>query len=95
MRRLSLTAAAIVSTAVLLTTTSVLAIAPAKVNMGTLKPQGSWKVGTVDQGSERYCAMVGTYNNNVVAAFARKTKLSQSEVDQLRAMIDGFEEAQK
>ena len=30
-----------------------------------------------------------------VAAFARKTKLSQSEVDQLRAMIDGFEEAQK
>lgn len=71
MRRLSLTAAAIVSTAVLLTTTSVLAIAPAKVNMGTLKPQGSWKVGTVDQGSERYCAMVGTYNNNVVAAFAR------------------------
>ncbi len=71
MRRLSLTAAAIVSTAVLLTTTSVLAIAPAKVNMGTLKPQGSWKVGTVDQGAERYCAMVGTYNNNVVAAFAR------------------------
>ena len=31
----------------------------------------------------------------LVAAFARKTKLSQSEVDQLRAMIDGFEEAQK
>ena len=27
-----------------------------------------------------------------VAAFARKTKLSQSEVDQLRAMIDGFED---
>ena len=71
MRRLSLTAAAIVSTAVLLTTTSVMAISPAKVNMGSLKPQGSWKVGTVDQGSERYCAMVGTYNNNVVAAFAR------------------------
>lgn len=71
MRRLSLTAAAIVSTAVLLTTTSVMAISPAKVNMGALKPQGSWKVGTVDQGNERYCAMVGTYNNNVVAAFAR------------------------
>lgn len=71
MRRLSLTAAAIVSTAVLLTTTSVMALSPAKVNMGSLKPQGSWKVGTVDQGSERYCAMVGTYNNNVVAAFAR------------------------
>lgn len=30
-----------------------------------------------------------------VAAFARKTKLSQAEFDQLRAMIDGFEEAQK
>lgn len=71
MRRLSLTAAAIVSTAVLLTTTSVFAIAPAKVNMGTLKPQGTWKVGTVDQGGEHYCAMVGTYNNKVVAAFAR------------------------
>ena len=27
-----------------------------------------------------------------VAAFARKTKLSQNEVDQLRAMIDGYEE---
>ena len=30
-----------------------------------------------------------------IAAFARKTKLSQDEVDRLRAMIDGFEEAQK
>ena len=27
-----------------------------------------------------------------VAAFARKRKLSQNEVDQLRAMIDGYEE---
>lgn len=27
-----------------------------------------------------------------IAAFARKTKLSQNEVDQLRAMIDGYEE---
>lgn len=27
-----------------------------------------------------------------VAAFVRKTKLSQNEVDQLRAMIDGYEE---
>ena len=27
-----------------------------------------------------------------VAAFARKTKLSQDEVDRLRAMIDGYEE---
>ena len=27
-----------------------------------------------------------------VTAFARKTKLSQNEVDQLRAMIDGYEE---
>ena len=27
-----------------------------------------------------------------VAAFARKTKLSQNEVDQLRAIIDGYEE---
>ena len=27
-----------------------------------------------------------------VAAFASKTKLSQNEVDQLRAMIDGYEE---
>ena len=27
-----------------------------------------------------------------VAAFARTTKLSQNEVDQLRAMIDGYEE---
>ncbi len=27
-----------------------------------------------------------------VAAFARKAKLSQNEVDQLRAMIDGYEE---
>ena len=27
-----------------------------------------------------------------VAPFARKTKLSQNEVDQLRAMIDGYEE---
>ena len=30
-----------------------------------------------------------------IAAFARKTKLSQTEFDQLCAMIDGFEEAQK
>ena len=29
-----------------------------------------------------------------VAAFARKTKLSQDEVDRLRAMIDGYEEKQ-
>ena len=27
-----------------------------------------------------------------IAAFARKTKLSQDEVDRLRAMIDGYEE---
>ncbi len=71
MRRLHLTAAAIVSTALLLTTTSVLAIAPVKAGMGTLKPQGGWKVGTVNQGGENYCAMVGTYDNKVVAAFAR------------------------
>ena len=29
-----------------------------------------------------------------VAAFARKTKLSQDEVDRLRTMIDGYEEKQ-
>ena len=29
-----------------------------------------------------------------VAAFARKTKLSQDKVDRLRAMIDGYEEKQ-
>ena len=30
-----------------------------------------------------------------IAAFTRRTDLSQTEIDQLRAMIDGFEEAQK
>ena len=50
------------------------------------------------QAAELHALVEKTFEGSLpafVAAFARKTKLSQSEVDQLRAMIDGFEEAQK
>ena len=30
-----------------------------------------------------------------IAAFTRRTDLSQTEIDQLRAMIDGYEEKQR
>lgn len=71
MRRSHLTAVTIVSTAILLTTTSMLAIGASKASMGMLKQQDGWKVGTVANGSENYCAMVGNYEKNVVVAFAR------------------------
>lgn len=71
MRRFNLTAATLVSTALLMTTTSVFAVGTAKVDLGLLKPQSSWKVGTVASGAENYCAMVGNYDRNVVVAFAQ------------------------
>ena len=60
----------------------------------------AWQRGCTDPGlkAELDALVEKTFEGSLpafVAAFARKTKLSQSEVDQLRAMIDGFEEAQK
>lgn len=71
MRRTYLTAVTVVSTALLLTTTSMLAIGASKAEFGMLKQQDGWKVGTVENGGENYCAMVGNYDKNVVVAFAR------------------------
>ena len=66
---------------------------------GVVKNEGGLVSSLVSKDEAQVDALVEkTFEGSLpafVAAFARKTKLSQSEVDQLRAMIDGFEEAQK
>ena len=67
---------------------------------GVVKNEGGLVSSLVskDEAAELDALVEKTFEGSLpafVAAFARKTKLSQSEVDQLRAMIDGFEEAQK
>lgn len=48
------------------------ALTPPASNLGTLRPQDQWKVGTVDAASgSAYCAMVGNFDKQVVLAFAR------------------------
>lgn len=41
------------------------------MNLGHLKPQDQWKVGTVEANGAAYCAMVSRFEKQVVLAFAR------------------------
>lgn len=71
MRRSHLTALAAVSIAALLSATSTLAVTPPTMNLGFLKPQEQWKVGTVNADGASYCAMVNKFEKQVVLAVAR------------------------
>lgn len=51
--------------------TSTQAVTPPTMNLGLLKPQDHWKVGTVNADGASYCAMVGKFDKQVVLAFAR------------------------
>ena len=51
--------------------TSPMAMTGPKMNLGLLKSQDGWKVGTVDAQGSGYCAMVGKFDKQVVLAFAR------------------------
>ncbi|MDD9900556.1 MAG: hypothetical protein OXT65_06220 [Alphaproteobacteria bacterium] len=45
--------------------------AEARTDLGTLRAQDKWQVGTVETGSLSYCAMMNKYDNQAVLAFAR------------------------
>lgn len=51
------------------------AFTPPVMNLGLLKPQAPWKVGTVSpKGAAPYCAMVAKFDKRVVLAFARSAE---------------------
>jgi len=73
MRRLTRSAFTTVSLAALLSLISVhsYAVQPAVQILGVLKQKDQWQVGTVDNQGDKYCAMVGNFDQASVLAFAR------------------------
>ena len=73
MRRLSRTVFTTVSIAAFLSLTSVhsYAVQPAIQILGVMKQKDQWQVGTVDNQGDKYCAMVGNFDQASVLAFAR------------------------
>lgn len=73
MRRLSRTVLTTVSLAAFLSLTSVhsYAVQPAVQILGVMKQKDQWQVGTVDNQGDKYCAMVGNFDQASVLAFAR------------------------
>ena len=73
MRRLTRTVFTTVSLATFLSLTSVhsYAVQPAIQILGVMKQKDQWQVGTVDNQGDKYCAMVGNFDQASVLAFAR------------------------
>lgn len=72
MNRFRLATLATVSVFALLTAaTASQAVTPPIMNLGALKPQNKWKIGTVDASGLSYCAMVSNFDKKVVLAVAR------------------------
>ena len=73
MRRLARSVFTTVSLAALLSLISVhsYAVQPAVQILGVLKQKDQWQVGTVDHQGEKYCAMVGNFDQASILAFAR------------------------
>lgn len=73
MRRLARTAFTTVSLATFLSLVSAhsYAVQPAIQILGVMKQKDQWQVGTVDNQGDKYCAMVGNFDQASVLAFAR------------------------
>lgn len=54
-----------------LTATAAQAATPPTLELGFLKPQDKWKIGTVNTPGAPYCAMVNQFDRDIALAFAR------------------------
>ncbi len=75
MRYSTLVSLAALSAVAMLTAASITQAAEKNTNLGFLKPQGKWQVGTVaaQAGEAPYCAMMGQFSEEAVLALSRST----------------------